>query len=262
MGGVQDISWLDLMLGYILLIIPLYFLYYYQTRLVKAAVIAVLRMTIQLFLVGFYLEWFFKLNNAFINIGWVFIMILIASFTTIRRSSLNKKMFLAPILISITLSVFFVVFYTIIVVVGLDYAFEARYLIPIAGMLLGNSMSNNIIALNTFYDSISKDQNIYRYSLANGGTKDESLKYFMSQALRRAVSPSIATTAVMGLISLPGMMTGQILGGSNPMVAIKYQIMMMIIILTSSMITIMLSIKISSYFVFDQYDMPKKGFRK
>ena len=56
--GVQDISWLDLMLGYILLIIPLYFLYYYQTGLVKAAVIAVIRMTIQLFLVGFYLEWF------------------------------------------------------------------------------------------------------------------------------------------------------------------------------------------------------------
>lgn len=257
--GAQDISWLDLALGYLLIIIPILAFYYYQTGMIKATLIAVIRMSVQLFLVGLYLQYIFKLNNAWINLAWVLAMVIIAAFTVIKRSKLQRKLFLIPILIAMTISVVFIDFYFLKIVVKLDYLFDARYFIPINGMLIGNCLSNNIIALGTFYQGLEREQLQYRFALANGAGRGEALKFFMREALQKALNPIIATTSVVGLISLPGMMTGQILGGSNPSVAIKYQIMIMMTILVSSLITVLLSIIISNRFVFDNMDMPSKN---
>ena len=76
--------------------------------------------------------------------------------------------------------------------------------------------------------------------------------------MKIAFNPTIATTAIMGLISLPGMMTGQILGGSDPGVAVKYQIMLMITIFSSSILNVVLTIFLSNRFAFDAYDNLRK----
>lgn len=258
MNGVQDISWMDLAAGYLLLVIPVLIFRYYQTGMIRSTLIAVLRMSIQLYLVGLYLQYIFDLNSHWINIGWVLIMIVIASLTAISRSGLSRKLFLLPILAAMLLSVFAIDMYFLGVVLKLDYLFDARYFIPITGMLIGNCMSNIIIALNTFYKSLDREQAQYRFALANGAARAEALRPFIAEALRKSLNPTIATTSVVGLISLPGMMTGQILGGSDPAVAIKYQIMIMITILVSSLITTVLSIAVSNRFVFDDMDMPAK----
>jgi len=252
--GVQDISWVDLGLGYLLLVIPLLAFRYYQTGLVRSTLIAIARMTVQLLLVGAYLGVIFRWNSAWVNILWVVAMVVVAAFTVVRRSELSRKLFLVPVLIAIAASVLLVDVYFLGVVVRLDFLFDARYFIPITGMLIGNCLSNNIVALNTFYHSLSKEQTLYRFALANGATRNEALAGFMREALRKSLNPTIATTAVVGLISLPGMMTGQILGGSNPEVAIKYQIMIMITILVSTLLTVILSILICNRFVFDGFD--------
>lgn len=262
MHGAQDISWWDLAIGYLLIIIPVLIFKYYQTGMIKATLIAIVRMTVQLLLVGLYLQYIFDLNNAWINIAWVLVMIVIASFTVIKRSGLNRKLFQIPILLAMLASVFLIDLYFLGVVVKLDYLFEARYFIPITGMLIGNCLSNNIVALSTFYKNLDRDQTQYRYAIANGATRSEALRGFIAEALRKSLNPTIATTAVVGLISLPGMMTGQILGGSNPSVAIKYQIMIMITILVSSLITVVLSIFVSNKFIFDSMDMPLKNMIK
>lgn len=257
--GVQDISWVDLGLGYLLLVIPLLAFRYYQTGLVRSTLIAIARMTVQLLLVGAYLGVIFRWNSAWVNILWVVAMVVVAAFTVVRRSELSRKLFLVPVLIAIAASVLLVDVYFLGVVVRLDFLFDARYFIPITGMLIGNCLSNNIVALNTFYHSLSKEQTLYRFALANGATRNEALAGFMREALRKSLNPTIATTAVVGLISLPGMMTGQILGGSNPEVAIKYQIMIMITVLVSTLLTVILSILICNRFVFDGFGRLRTG---
>ncbi|MEI6347655.1 MAG: ABC transporter permease [Bacteroidota bacterium] len=259
MTGAQDISWLDLMIGYLLIIIPIVIFNYFGTGMIKATLIAIARMTIQLFLVGLYLQYIFDYNSVWVNIGWVIGMIVIAAYTVIKRSNLNRKLFQIPLLISMLLSVLAIDVYFLGFVIKLDFIFDARYFIPITGMLIGNCLSNNIVALNTFYKNLNREQLQYRFAIANGATKSEALRGFIAEALKKSLNPTIATTAVVGLISLPGMMTGQILGGSNPSVAIKYQIMIMITILVSSLITVVLSILISNRFVFDAMDMPVKN---
>lgn len=263
MEKVIDINYFALFSGYALMLIPVLALWYYKTGLVKDTVIATARMTVQLLLVGLYLEYIFKLDNVLINIGWVILMSVIASYTIIRRSGLKMKMFFIPVFLSGIISIAVTDTYFLGFVIKLDNIFNARYFIPVTGMMLGNTIKNVVIAVNAFYRRIDEEENYYRWHLANGATKKEALLPFMRDALKTAFNPMIATTAIMGLISLPGMMTGQILGGSNPNVAVKYQIMLLITIFSSAVLNVVLTIFFSNKFAFDTYDNLKKNiFRK
>jgi putative ABC transport system permease protein len=254
MNSAADITWPDLALGFALLVIPFIVLWYYKTGLLKPAIISILRMTVQLLFIGLYLEYVFLLNNMWINLGWVFIMVIIATITTVKNSELYLRNYLLPVFISLVFSLVAVDAYFLGLVIKLDNLFDAIYLIPITGMLLGNCIRTNILGLSTYYKKLQKEKTLYRYALANGATQREALIPYMKEALKTSFSPSIATMAVVGLISLPGMMTGQILGGSSPVVAIKYQIMLMITIFVSSVMTVVLTIFISNKFIFDSYN--------
>ena len=253
MKGAVDITWGKLAAGYLLLIIPYLFFKYYRTGLVKPTFWAMFRMTVQLLLVGLYLEYIFRWDNPWINLLWVLIMTVVSAYTVIKRTGLQMKLFFFPILIATLLSIIAIDYYFLGFVIGLKNILTARYFIPITGMLLGNSLKNVIIALDTFFHRLDEDTVSYRWQLANGASFSEALLPFMQMALRKAFNPLIATTAVMGLISLPGMMTGQILGGSDPMVAVKYQIMILIVIFSSTLLNVWLTIRFSTKVAFDQW---------
>lgn len=254
MDQTFDISWINLALGYLLLIIPVFIFWYFKTALVKDTLWAALRMTIQLLMVGVYLEYLFRWNNAWVNIAWTLAMILVASLTTIKRSRLSFKLFIGPVSAAIFIGLVLVDAWFLGVVINLDFFFESRYFIPITGMLLGNCLRTNVIGLNAYFRGLKKQQLTYRYYLANGATRREALIPFIRTSLEEAFNPSIATMAVMGLIALPGTMTGQILGGSSPGVAIKYQIMLMLTIFVSSLLSVLLTILFSNRFAFDAFD--------
>jgi putative ABC transport system permease protein len=109
----------------------------------------------------------------------------------------------------------------------------------------------NVIALNTFYSHLRRENTFYYYMLGNGATVSEALSPFIKQALVRAFSPVIANMAVMGLVALPGTMIGQILGGSTPDVAIKYQMMIIVITISSSMVSIAVTLNMIKRVGFD-----------
>ena len=131
--------------------------------------------------------------------------------------------------------------------------FSAQYFIPVFGILMGNMLSSNVIALNTYYSGLKREQQLYRYLLGNGATRQEAQAPFIRQAIIKSFSPLIANISVMGLVALPGTMIGQILGGSSPNVAIKYQMMIMVITFTASMLSLMITISLASRRSFDAY---------
>ncbi|MDP4270490.1 MAG: ABC transporter permease [Bacteroidota bacterium] len=254
----MDISYTRLLLGYLLLLIPVYYLQYYKTGLVKDTLLSAARMSIQLFLIGIYLEFLFKLNNPWVNMLWVIVMILTAGYTVVKRSKQRIGLLWMPVSVAILISVIICAGFFLGFVLDLTSAFEARYFIPICGMLLGNILNTNVISLNTFYSGIERERTLYLFSLANGAHPAEAQRYFMREALIKSLNPAIATMAVMGLISLPGIMTGQILGGSSPSVAIKYQIMIMIVIFSSSLISVLVTLWLSTKRAFDKFGIPLK----
>jgi len=251
---IKDISWLDLFLGYTMLAIPILVLWYYKTGMVRNTIISVLRMTVQLFLVGLYLKYLFELNNAWVNVVWVVAMIIISTATTIKRSELSLRLFAIPIALGSLISLLVVNSFFLGVILRLDYMFDARYFISITGLIMGNIMQRNIIVLSSFYTNLSRNSLQYNFAIASGANRREAITPYMREALKIAFNPLIATMTVMGLIALPGTMTGQILGGSSPEIAIKYQIVLMLSVFVAAMITVVVTIVFANRRAFDEFD--------
>ncbi len=259
---IKDISILSLSLTFLLLLPPLGIMLYFKIKLIRSTFIAVLRMTLQLFAMGIFLEYIFTWNNTLLNISWLIVMIVVASFNVVRRSELRLRFLYFFVFFSFIISNLLVLLYFNYFVLNLDDIFDARYLIAIAGMLLGNSLRGNIIGISHFFETIKKDENRYLYKLSMGAGKYEILREYVSDSISLALKPAVASIAVTGLVSLPGMMTGQILGGSSPIIAIKYQLSIMVAILSSTSISVMLSILFSLSRAIDPYGMIRSDIFK
>lgn len=253
MNNISDISLIELLLSVAILLIPLSFLWLFRVPIITSTLISIVRMAVQLSLVALYLEWVFDLNNAWINTAWVLIMVLVGVITTIRRASLNLKLFLLPLSIAGLTSIIIVDAFFLGLIIQLEYVFDARYFIPITGMILGNALNHNIVGLSTYTKDLTEKRDLYEFLLTNTSNIRIALRPFIREALLKALNPLVASMSVIGLISLPGMMTGQILGGSSPSIAIKYQIMIMLAIFAGCSINLILSIFLSNQFIFDAY---------
>jgi putative ABC transport system permease protein len=237
-----DIGTLGLLLGYLLLIFPIAFILYYRVQLLKPLTISVLRLTTQLLLVGVYLQFVFKLNAWWLNILWLVVMLAVADITLVNASRLKLRPFLAPIFVSLTIGTGIPLLYLLGVILRLPDLLDARYFIPIAGMILGNSLRADIVGLNSFYSSLHEQEKIYLFSLSQGASFKEAVRPYLRRAYRASLAPTIATMATIGIVSLPGMMTGIILGGTDPFVAIKYQIAIMMAIFSGTALAVILGI--------------------
>ncbi len=256
--GAKDITLFSLFLCFLLLIIPFLVVKILKLGLGKSIIISVSRMTIQLGLVGLFLKYIFDWNIWYVNLLWLMVMILFATFSVINTSDLNIKIFLPFTLLSFVFTTFLILFYFNKFVVGLDNIFESKYLIALGGMILGNALNGCIIGISNFYKNLKRNEERYLYSLSLGATIFEAAEPYFAMSMIAAMKPTIASMATIGIVSLPGMMTGQILGGSSPMVAIKYQIAMYIAIFTSAALSVFLSIFFTIKVGFDDYGLLRK----
>ncbi len=251
-----DISWLSLCIGALLLLIPLVALHVLRTGLVRPLVVASLRMVLQLLLIGVYLKYLFEWDLPWLNTLWVLIMAVIATHTLGSRTHLPLRLVAVPAFVGMLVSGLLVGLFFLVPVLGLSNPFAARYFIPIMGILLGNMLGVNVITLSTFYGNLKHQLPTYYYLLGNGATRFEALLPFLRDAVVKSFSPAIANMAVMGIVALPGTMIGQILGGSQPDVAIKYQMMIVIITTSASMLSVIATLWLTINRMFDGYGRP------
>jgi putative ABC transport system permease protein len=228
-----------------------------KLKVVNKLLISIFRMILQLSIVGIYLHYIFELNNLFLNIGYFTFMIAIAAFSVTKTTQISLKMFFIPIFTSILLTNFTLLIFFNKFITNITNIFEAKYMITIGGMLLGNSLKSNIITLSRFLSLIKSNENTYIYSIMLGASRGEALSAYIKESIVSSLNPTLASTATIGLVSLPGMMTGQILGGSIPIVAIKYQIAIMLTIFCSQFLSALIMVIFSERIIFDKYDRVK-----
>lgn len=261
--GTNDIALANLLIFYTLLVIPILIFLKYKVKLLKDVITSVLRMTVQLGLVGIFLKYIFELNSLLLNLSWIFMMLMLTNYTMLKRSGLNIKRFFMTTAIGLFTSTVIVMSAFLLLLTKPVPIYDARYLIPVTGMLLGNCLRGNILGLERFYHSIKKQKGEYLTYLTLGATFQEAILPFMQDALKAALNPMIASIATIGLVSLPGMMTGQILGGSFPLTAIKYQIAIMIAIFVSMAISVVINLHLSFGKAFNKYQLLRDDvFRK
>lgn len=250
-----DIELSQMALLYGLCFLPLLLLWLIGLRLSRDIGISILRMSVQLALVGIYLKILFDLNHPWLNGLWILIMLLVADVSILRRAGLKVRYFALATFTAIAFSILLSTAFLVILVIQPDHFYDARYIVPLAGMILGNCLQGNVIALERFYSSLRKNENEYTTFLMLGATRWEAVRTYFRAAVKAAVNPAIASMATMGLVSLPGMMTGQILGGSEPWLAVKYQIAIMICIFTSTTIASIINLRLSLNIAFNSFDV-------
>ena len=187
-------------------------------------VIGALRTMIQLYAVGFILAWVFAAAR------WYWVVLILAAMTAVATqaamSRLGKPLpgggWIAGV--ALTISTAATLAYVIGVVVQVHPWYEPQYIIPIAGMILGNSMTSAALAGDRLQGDLRARADEVETRLALGFSGREAVQPMVRAALRAAMIPTVNGMMTVGLVQLPGMMTGQILAGSSPLVAIRYQI--------------------------------------
>ncbi len=263
MEAAPDISIIRLLAAFGLLAVPLALSVFVRLGIVRQLFISAGRMTGQLFLMAILLIYLFRWDNPWLNIAWVIVMMLFACFSAMANSKLSFRHFFTPVFLAYFAGAGLVLLFFNKVIVNYENIFTARLMVVVGGMLLGNSLNSTIIGISNYYEAIRKDNKRYLYLLSLGASQQEALLPFFRDAMLAAMRPFMANMATMGIVSLPGMMTGQILGGANPETAIKYQIAIVLAIFTALTISVALSLIWTSSRAFDEYGILKADlFRK
>jgi putative ABC transport system permease protein len=258
--GTFDIPIINIVMYSSILIVPLLIFIWMDLKVYKELFISISRMILQLILIGLYLKYLFIYDKIWLNLSWVLIMILAANFTILKNSGmLNKRIYLTTIPVYIMIVI--LVFLTFLIPLGYENLRSAQYMIPLIGMILGNILSSNIIGLQRFYEDLIHHEDDYIQFILAGAGFIEAIKPFARHALKISIMPKLGIMATMGLVSIPGMMTGQILGGVPPVAAIKYQIIIMIGIISSATLSVICSILVSAVLNFDAYGRICKDVR-
>ena len=246
----------DLALVYVLLLIPLWISAAFALGRIREMLWAVVRMTAQLTLVGLYIEVLFRVESVWLNLLWVVAMLVVADLSSLKKSGIPARpLLVATVFLTLTPGILVPVA-VLLRAVRPDPWYEARTLIPLVGMVLGNSLRGNIVALSRFREILTRERDLYASRLMVGATRAEALRPVYRASLQASLAPQLASIATIGLVSLPGMMTGQILGGALPLTAIRYQIAIMLTILAAVSLAALLNIAVASRLLLDDRDMP------
>ncbi len=180
--------------------------------------VASLRMIVQLLLIGYVLIYLFENDSILLGATVIFVMIGVSSLITLRNIEHKSLHIYGIIFLSIAMGGSINLFIVIDWVLELNPLYEPKYVIPLAGMIYANAMNSVSLAAERFSNEI----HVNSYEKARG------------IALKASLIPRINALLAVGLVSLPGMMTGQILSGVDPLIAVRYQIVVMAMILGSS----------------------------
>lgn len=221
--------------------------------------IATLRMTIQLIVMGYVLIWIFDTDSAIVTVVAMLVMQAYAMSTLIKRTGLSWRNLDGKVAIgSIFVGTVCVQIYFAFVLFGEVQLVNAQHHIPILGMLLSNALTAIILGIKTLQQGLTHQYHQIETLLMLGATRKQALQPLIRASFEAALVPTFNSMLTMGIVALPGMMTGQILAGISPIDAIMYQIAIMCAICATTAITLALFFICSQWFLFDRYHTLKK----
>lgn len=213
----------------------------------KDIIISVLRMTVQLLIAGFILVYIFDSKSLIFTCLMLLFMEASATYNIVRPiKNILPKTSIPIIIFAMLISSLASLFAFVILVIRPNPLYNPQYLIPIAGMIMGNTMSAISLAIKSILSSIKNQRIKIEGSLMLGAEAKMAMEEINRDAFDLAIMPNLNSMKNMGLITLPGMMTGQILGGVVPTIAIKYQISVMIAITSSVTLGVFIFLKLST----------------
>ena len=237
----MEIELLRLGAGYGVILLVLAVAARWKTGRTAEILIATARMTVQLVAVGYLLELVFQRPHPAVTVLLVGVMEVFAVRNIFARVKLDPSPALRRvIIISMVSGTTVAIVFFLLVILATDPWYAPRYVIPISGMLIGNSMTGISLGFERLVRGIADNTRQVEAAMMLGATRRQAAHRYARDAFAAAILPTINAMVGMGIVFLPGMMTGQILAGSSPVLAIRYQIAIMLGILGSVTTTVFL----------------------
>lgn len=238
----MTLSYLNLLLGLLLLVIPGYLLYTYDRLTLPKAALAVVRMMVQLSVMGGLLWLLYRFNSVWLNLLWLLLLVVAAAFLMVSRTQIRSRILFLPACISMFVSVLAVSAYILFVVLRPESPMSAQWFVPVTGVLMAHVLMTNIHAVRTYFDSLRQDSQPYYTLLGNGASRLKALTPYFTRALKSMTVPAMASLSAMGLFVLPMLLSGFLMGGMPPVTAVTVFILLIIASITASVLSLALTI--------------------
>lgn len=225
----------------------------FRLGLERTLLLNTLRMVVQLGAVGFVLKFIFEQTSIVWTIALSLIMLAVAGWEVMSRQSVRLKGWLSYGLGAGTMlfTCLLATLFGVGIIIGPEPWYAPRYILPILGMMLGNTMTGISLGLDNLTTAALREKSALEARIALGEPKIRSLGPVVQRALRTGMVPIINAMAASGLVSLPGMMTGQILSGVDPVDATKYQLFIMFLIAGSTALGVCIAVISAAWFITD-----------
>lgn len=240
MEGLIQLDFVDLALALGMMAIAIGLSAWERLGLEWSLAIATGRTILQLLVVGYILAFIFALNNPWAVLAILAVMLTIAAVVARNRISKKYPGLLPLVWGSILVSTALTLCYTNLLVIQPPKWYEPQYLIPLAGIVLGNAMNGAAIAGERLVSTINASQLEIETHLSLGATPQQAVTQYRKDAIRAGLIPTLNQMMVVGIVTLPGIITGQLLSGVNPLDAASYQILIMFMLAFANLVTTVL----------------------
>lgn len=253
----MEITFMQYVWGFLLLLIPGYVLYLYHSTLLTKTVRATVRMMGLLLVLGFLLFEVMALNQWGITLLFALLMVAIGAILTVRRAKLPIRQLFVPVMAGTLTGVLVVGLYVLWLVVGVRNPLEVRFLIPVVGLLTGHLIQVNSQALHIYFMGLRHHSQLYHYLLGNGMKHSQALGYLFRRTIERAALPNISTMGRMLIGVSPIVLWSMMLAGAGVFTALAFQLVLLIAMFSASMISVIVTVVISRRYLLDDYHQLK-----
>jgi len=254
-NGIINLTVFQVALAYIFVLIVLVIMRTLGIKREKELIIASVRMTLQLILVGYVLVYIFDNPNPFMTVGIIIIMEAFAVHTVFKKFQNKLSLPLKRVIVlSMSFGTLSCLVYFLLIVVRISPWYMPQYFIPIAGMLIGNSMTGISLGVKLLLEGMVTQRALVEEALILGATPQVATRSIINNTFDAAILPTMYSMVGMGIVFLPGMMTGQILSGTAPTTAISYQIAIMLGILGAVALTVIIMLQLGYRTFFNKED--------
>ncbi|MDH7514327.1 MAG: iron export ABC transporter permease subunit FetB [Bacteroidota bacterium] len=237
MNGIIDISWEGLAVSTVFVLLAGVTSLTLRLGLEKDLLWGALRTVAQLYLMGFVLRYVFGFDAWYLVCSVYVIMIALAAVIVKGRVKRPLVRFVAPVFFSMLLSYLVVTMLVTSVIVRVKPWYDPVYFIPLGGMVIGNSISAVALALERLFEELRLRRDEIELRLCLGASAAQASATVFRSAVRAGMIPSISSMMGVGIVWIPGMMTGQILAGASPLAAVKYQIVVMFMLVGATTVS-------------------------
>ncbi len=234
-----SLNYTDLLIALLLILIPIIISFQRRLGIEKDILIGTVRTFIQLIIIGYVLKYIFSFKRWYIVLLMIAIMALVAGYNAVKRQKIKIKGLFPLVAMSIFLGAVIAMATLIVLILRVRPWYEPQYLIPISGMMLGNAMNATALAIDRLIGETRSRRWDIEAALALGASPLKAINPLLRDAASAAMMPTINAMMVVGIVQLPGMMTGQIIGGVAPEQSVRYQIIIMYMLTTSVTISCM-----------------------